>query len=363
LKIIAIHRWTAASGGMVAFLIPSPRKNKNMRLSRFAVYAALSFSAAAHAGAPNSGTVTTEPGTPPVTPSDLSAWTVSAGTATAVVSTVLPPDGSPAIEFDETSNGSVQVDAALATPLDVRSYDSFSFWAQASATHIGDYVFLIDTLGRRRWYHLVLQSVRGYQRPTYSIDAFVSQDTGFNLGAVKKIRYGQAGQASGGFLRFGPATFEHNVYNHGDASSSWYVDIGTGTLSTVADGANGTPTSLLAQIKANAVGQADIAVNLLAPQIMWDWSGKSFVSFYFKDSETALNHYFLVYDKSLHYRQWIFNNPTPNQWFRVNANLLDASYAQSGVIDLSSIVYFEVGVFGAPANASHTFQVDEVSAY
>ena len=335
-----------------------------MRIPRFAVYVAvLGLSAAARAGAPNSGTVTTEPGTPPVSPSALPAWKVSAGAATPKVSTVLPPDGSPAIELDETGNGTVQVDATLTTTLDVRSYDSFSFWAQASATHIGDYVFLIDSLGRRRWYHLVLQSVRGWQRPTYSIDAFVSQDAGFNPAAIKKIRFGQAGQATGGFLRFGPATFEHNVFNHGDASASWYVDIGTGTLTTVADGANGTPTSLQAVVKANSVGQADIAVNLVAPQIVWDWSGKSFVSFYFKDSETAPNHYFLVYDKSLHYRQWIFDNPTPNQWFRVNANLLDASYAQSGVIDLSQIIYFEVGVFGAPANATHTFQVDEVSAY
>jgi hypothetical protein len=325
--------------------------------------AVLCLSSAARAGAPNSGTVTTEPGNPPTTPSDVSSWKMSAGTATLAASAVKPPDDSPAVEVDETSNGTVQVDATLPTTLDIRTYDSFSFWAQASATHIGDYVFLIDSLGRRRWYHLVLQSPRGWQRPTYSIDSFVAQDAGFNLGAIKKIRYGQAGQASGGFLRFGPATFEHNVYNHGDAAASWYVDIGTGTLTTTPDGANGTATSLLATVKANSVGQADIAVNLLAPQISWDWSGKTFVSFYFKDAETAPNHYFLVYDKSLHYRQWIFSNPTPNQWFRVTANLSDASYAQSGVVDLSQIIYFEVGVFGAPANATHTFQVDEVSAW
>src|SRR5207248_3871092 len=101
----------------------------------------------------------------------------------------------------------------------------------------------------------------------------------------------------------------------------------------------------------------------IAPRIQWDWSGKSFASFYFKDSETTASHYFLVYDKNLNYREWVFRNTTPDQWFRVTANLADFSYAQSGPVDLAHVVYWEVGIFGGTPNATYTFQVDEVAVY
>ena len=47
---------------------------------------------------------------------------------------------------------------------------------------------------------------------------------------------------------------------------------------------------------------------------------------------------------------------------RVTANLAD-SYFDSAPVDLSHIVYFEVGVFGGNPGATYTFQVDEVAAY
>jgi hypothetical protein len=324
------------------------------------------LAAGAARAATNSGTVTTEPGSPPLTPSAVTAWRVNLGSGTIGATAVAAPDGSPAIEVTANGAGVVQVDNSLATPLDIRSYDTFAFWAQASATRTGDLAYLVDTLGRRRWYSLVLQSGRGWQRPTFWIDAFVGQDAGFNPGAIAKIRVGQAGQVVKDTLRFGPTFFEHNTVNHGDAASSWFVDIGVGNITNVADGANGTPTSIKAVVQAIR-GQADIAINLISPRITWDWSGKTFVSFYYKDNEPNMNHYFLIYDRNIVYRQWIFTNPTPGQWFRVNANLSDASYVQSGPLDLSHIVYFEVGVFGGgptvSQTATHTFQVDEVSVY
>jgi hypothetical protein len=334
-------------------------------MNRFATIALLAAASAARA-ATNSGTVTTEPGTPPVTPADVTAWRVVLGSATIGGTPVVTPDGSTAVQFTMASAGTLSVDNALAKPLDIRSYDTFAFWARASATHIGDLVYLIDTLGRRRWYSLILQAQRTWQRPTFWIDSFVGQDLNFNPAAIARIRLGQAGQAAKDTLAFGPTLFEHNVVNHGDAAASWFVDIGGpgSTITSVADGANGTPTSVKAVVTA-VNGQADIAINLISPRITWDWSGKSFVSFYYKDNEPTMNHYFLIYDKNIVYRQWIFTNPTPGQWFRVNANLSDASYVQSGPVDLSHVVYFEVGVFGGTAakTATHTFQVDEVSVY
>jgi hypothetical protein len=335
-------------------------------MNRLATVTILAMASAAQAVPTNSGTVTTEPGNPPLTPAAVTAWKVVLGAGTISPTTVTTPDGSSAIQATATAPGVLQVDNTLTTPLDVRSYDTFSFWTLASATHVGDLAYLVDTLGRRRWYSLVLLSGRGWERPTYWIDSFVGQDAGFNPGAIAKIRLGQSGQAVNDKLSFGPTLFEHNMVNHGDASSSWFVDIGGpgSTIATVTDGANGTPTSMKASVVA-VNGQSDVAINLVSPRITWDWSGKSFVSFYYKDNEPTMNHYFLVYDKNIVYRQWIFTNPTPGQWFRVTANLSDASYVQSGPVDLSHIVYFEVGVFGGTAakNATHIFQVDEVSVY
>ena len=330
---------------------------------RFLAAAICLLSLGGNAALPNSSSVTVELDAAPISPIDADAWIVLRGNSNISVASVLAPDGSFTREFTAQAPGSVMVQNTLRNPIDLRTYDSFSFWARASTTRIGDFVYLIDAAGRKRWYSLLLWSQRGWQKPSYWLDAFVGQDTGFDPSSVTRLRFAQAGQVPGDRLWFGPVIFEHGVVNHGDAASSWYNDIGSGPITTVADGAAGTPTSVQATLQANNQGQADIAINLLLPRIVWDWSGKSFVRFYFKDVETIASHYFLLYDNNLNYRQWVFNNSAPGHWIRVTANLSDARYAESAPIDLSRIVYFEVGVFGGTPSANYTFQVDEISVY
>jgi hypothetical protein len=326
-------------------------------------FAALAVSFAASAVQPNSPSITTQLDVAPVSQTNLSAWSVFAGKATLGVSRVATPDGSITFEFTATAAGTVTAQTGLHHVLDVRAFDTFSFWSAATATHIGDFVYLVDSQGRRRWYPLVLNGARGFTRPAYAIDAFTGQDPGFDLTAITFIRFSQAGQQVGDKLRFGGLVFEHNAYNHGDSASVWYNDIGTGPLTVVNDGAEGSPTSIKAVIQASANGQADIAINLLAPRITWDWSGKSFITFYYKDSNPNVSHYFLIYDSKLNYRQWTFQNVAPGSWMKITANLSGGFYAQSAPIDLSHIIYFETGVFAGTPNAQYTFQVDELSAY
>src|SRR5947207_2295834 len=319
--------------------------------------------AVATAGAlPNSNSVTTQPEARPVSRVGANHWTVAYGNAAMGLSAFTAPDSSGTMEFVAQQAGSVVAQHTLQTVVDTRPYDTFSFWAQASATHVGDFVTLVDSNGRKRWYSLLLWGPRGWQKPTYWIDSYAGQESGFDSSAVAKIRFGQAGQRPADVLRYSAVTFEHNVVSHGDALASWYPDVGSATFSIVRDGAAGSPTSVKAEVVANAHGQADVAINLLPARIVWDWSGKSFLTFYFKDSETTASHYFLIYDKTLNYRQWVFSNPVPGEWMRVTANLAD-SYFDSAPVDLSHIVYFEVGVFGGNPGATYTFQVDEVAAY
>jgi hypothetical protein len=95
--------------------------------------------------------------------------------------------------------------------------------------------------------------------------------------------------------------------------------------------------------------------------LRWDLSGKQYVSFYFKDQDASAIHYFLIYDKSRNYREWLFANPDPGNWIKVAGDLRDSSYFESAPIDLSNVEQFEVGVFGGPPLAAYTFRVDEVN--
>jgi hypothetical protein len=115
-----------------------------------------------------------------------------------------------------------------------------------------------------------------------------------------------------------------------------------------------------------AYSQVDIATKTVARGIMWNLANKTYLSFYYKDNEGAASHYCLIYDKAGYYREWVFDNSRSlGQWVRVVVHLHDTNYVESGPVDLSQIVAFEVGVFGLPVGDTsvHEFQVDEVSAH
>src|SRR5438105_545528 len=176
---------------------------------RFLAAAICLLSLGGNAALPNSSSVTVELDAAPISPIDADAWIVLRGNSNISVASVLAPDGSFTREFTAQAPGSVMVQNTLRNPIDLRTYDSFSFWARASTTRIGDFVYLIDAAGRKRWYSLLLWSQRGWQKPSYWLDAFVGQDTGFDPSSVTRLRFAQAGQVPGDRLWFGPVIFEH----------------------------------------------------------------------------------------------------------------------------------------------------------
>ncbi|PYP84295.1 MAG: hypothetical protein DMG65_22840 [Candidatus Angelobacter sp. Gp1-AA117] len=135
--------------------------------------------------------------------------------------------------------------------------------------------------------------------------------------------------------------------------------VSSGVITVSSDSVNGK--SILANVTATNEGQADIAILGAASHIYWDLSAKQYIGFDFKDKNATVIHYFLMYDKKRNYREWLFTNPDPGNWIKVSADLRDTSYYESAPIDLSNIEQFEVGVFGGPANAQYTFQIDEVT--
>ncbi len=310
----------------------------------------------------NSGTVTSySAGTTAAV--SAANWTVVSGSGNIVFPAV---DGNGAVAAQITVNNQPTsvgfiVEYRFPAAMDLRPYDTFSFSAQTSQTHISDYVYLVDAQSRMRWFNLVLRQDLGVQNPVYSINNFAGEHPGFDVSNVVAIRYGQYAMNPGDVLTFGTPTFETGVLDHCDVASNWSLDlVSAGNIVTSADSVNGGK-SILANVTATDQGQADIAILGASMGLRWDLSGKQYVSFYFKDLNTTSIHYFLMYDKNRNYREWLFANSDPGNWIKVAADLRDSAYFESAPIDLSNIEQFEVGVFGGPPNATYTFQVDEVA--
>lgn len=316
-----------------------------------------------HAQTFNSGTVTSYSAASTALPS-ASNWSIVSGAGN-ILFPATDANGNAAAQITVTTQPDTVgfiVEYRFPAAMDLRLYDTVSFSAQVSQTHIGDFMYLVDTQSRMRWFNLVLRSSAGMQRPVYSINNFVGEHSGFDVSSVKAIRYGQYALKPGDILTLGTPVFETGIVDHCDVSSSWSLDlVSSGTIGTSPDSVNGSK-SILATVAANDEGQADIAILGADMGINWDLSNKRYVSFYFKDQDTSAIHYFLIYDKNRNYREWLFANGDPGNWIKVTADLSDSGYFESAPIDLSNVQQFEVGVFGGPPRSPYTFQVDEVTA-
>ena len=309
----------------------------------------------------NSGTVTTRQTVPLSTISEAN-WSVVYGGATQTTSLTAAPTGEPVMEYEVTTPGSIRIENQFPAPADLRARDCFSMIIGESQTRIGDFTYLIDKNHRRRWFKLNVRAWYGFQQPVYFINSYLGQDAGFDLSSVVAVRFGQAGLQVGDKIWIGAVRFENDLVSHAEVAGPWIVDMGQGTISASRDAAEGT-FSIRADLTANDQGQADIALDARGVKISWNWSKKSFISFKYKNSEERPLHYFLIYDANGWYREWVFTNPHPGQWIDVTADLRDVGYTESGPVDLSKIVYFEVGVFGGTPGGSYSFNVDEVTVH
>ena len=291
-----------------------------------------------------------------------SNWSLVGGSAT--VTMAGGPNGTTVANLNVTASGPLTAAYQLPQLTDLRGYDSFDFVAQISNTRIGGLVLLVDSSRRRRWYQLILRAAGGWGQPVYSISNYVNQDPGFDLSHVAAMWFNQGGLVAGDVISIGAISFDVGLVDHADYASEWSQDLTCGgTLSTAWDAAIG-PASLLANVQACQGGQVDIAIIALGYLgITWDWSAKTYLSFYYKDTYTSVLHYFLVYDKSGYFREWLFPNNYPGQWMKVTAPLTTGYYLQSGPIDLGNIIQFEVGIFGGPPKQYYTFQINEVTLY
>jgi hypothetical protein len=326
------------------------------------LFAILFLSAPFQAQSINSGTVSSYSAAATAVPSATN-WRVISGGGDIVVPAT---DANGAVTAQITVNTQpdsvgFMVEYRFPVTMDLRAYDTVSFLAQTSQTHIGDFMYLVDTKSRMRWFNLILRSSLGIQTPVYSINNFAGEHSGFDVSSVAAIRYGQYAMSPGDVLNFGTPIFETGILDHCDVASSWFLDlVSSGNIITSPDSVNGSK-SILANLVANNEGQADIAILGTAMDIRWDLSKKQYVSFYFKDQNTTSIHYFLIYDKSRNYREWLFANSDPGNWIKVTGDLQDSAYYESGPIDLSNVEQFEVGIFGGPPQGVYTFQVDEVT--
>src|SRR5690348_5544273 len=162
------------------------------------------------------------------------------GIATSIqVSAESDTDGSTVEQFTAQGDGSLLIQHTLSGSTDLRTVDSFTFFIRSSATRVADYVFLVDSHNRRRWFPLILRSARGWQEPRYYIDAFAGQDAGFDPSSIAIIRFAQAAQRVGDVIWVSPVRFEADTFNHAEAPGAWSIDIGTGTVSASTDAVEG----------------------------------------------------------------------------------------------------------------------------
>jgi len=293
---------------------------------------------------------------------DPSKWSIIAGSAT--VSIGDGPNGTTVANLKVAAPGSLTAAYQLPQVSDLRGYDSFNFVSTISHTRIGGLVLLLDSSSHRRWYDLILQAAMGWRQPVYSINNYLGQDAGFDLSHVASIWFNQGALLAGDVISIGAISFDVGLVDHTTYASNWVQDMTCGgTLSNGPDTVVG-PVSLLANVQSCQSGQVDIAINAISYLgITWDWSEKSYISFYYKDTYTSVLHYFLIYDKDRHFREWLFPNNFPGRWMKVTAPLTSGYYLQSGILDLGNVIQFEVGIFGGPPNQNYTFQINEVTLY
>jgi len=89
-----------------------------------------------------------------------------------------------------------------------------SFTVQTSATHIADYMYLVDTQSRMRWYSLILRDSGCIQQPVYSVTNFTGEHPGFDPSSIIAIRYGQYAMNPGNMLTMCAPVFETGVIDH-----------------------------------------------------------------------------------------------------------------------------------------------------
>jgi hypothetical protein len=311
-----------------------------------------------------SGTVTAGPYVQATTGLNAGTWSFLSGYGTGSIQTdVSGPNGTTVTKLTVATTvegGTFIAKYDLPVVMDLRPYDNFNFVTMAAQTRIGGFVYLIDSSGRRRWYHYVERSWMGWQQPVYTISNYIGEDAHFDVSHIQSFYFTQSGMAAGDVISVGSISLDIGLVDHCDYSSNWSLDwVSTGSLTNSTDAVSGTG-SVLANIYAVATGQADVAILGSQSGINWDWSNKSYVTFSFKDSNTTQIHYFLIYDKNRNYREWLFTNAYPDQWITVTGDLNDTSYYQSAPVDLTNIQQFEVGIFGGSPYQNYVFQIDEV---
>ena len=275
------------------------------------------------------------------------------------------PNGITVANISVTASGAFTAAYTLPQVTDLRNYDTFNFAVNINRSRLG-LVVLVDSSSRRRWYNLDLRVRPGWKQPVYSLTNFVGQDQGFDLSQVAALWFDFNHQAlyARDQLSIGAISFDVGLVDHGDYSSNWVQDLTCGgTISTSSDTAVGL-ASLLANVQACPDGQVDIAINAIDYMALtWNWSNMSYISFYYKDNYPSMQHYFGIYDHNHNWRSWLFPNSYPGQWMKITAPLTTGYWRQSGTIDFSSIIQFEVGIFNGPPNQNYTFQIDEVALY
>jgi hypothetical protein len=312
----------------------------------------------------NSGTVTAHAATQLVSPISGGNWSILYGTGS-IQTGVAGPNGTTVTDLTvgNTDQGTFIAKSDLPQVTDLRMYDTISVVTRINLTRIGGLLYLVDTEGRRRWYSYILRSQLGWQQPTYTLSAYLGEDAGFDLSSVQSLYFSQSGMVQGDVIAIGSIAFDVGLVDHCDYASGWSVDYASsGTISTSSDAITGTG-SILADLYATSGGQADVAILGSYSDIIQDWSTKSYVSFYFKDDDPTIIHYFLIYDDNRNYREWLFSNDYAGQWIKVTGDLRDASYFQSGQVDLSKVQQFEVGIFGETPFQHSVFQIDEVAVH
>jgi hypothetical protein len=346
-------------------------RTKAVRLARFSLLGLMIlfvFSTRAFGQLPNSGQTGVDACCSPVSTTNVAQWSLLAGYANISLSAQTSPDSSPVVEVDVTQTAGISVQNQLVAPFDLRSYDSFAFWIRASATRSPNFVYLVDTNGARHWYALYLQASQGWVQQEYWITSYVNQDVGFNLSQVAAVMFNQAGELVGDKIWIGATEFEHNSVNHAEAAGNWLFDVPGDigdSIKAVTDAAVGS-FSVEATGNASSWGQMDIATSQPVTGATWNWTQKTYLTFYYKDSYSNVSHYAAIYDKNGNYREWVFQNNSPGQWIKITVALADNgyfAYASPGPPDLSNLTSFELGIFGGVGNSQYTFQVDELSAY
>jgi hypothetical protein len=309
--------------------------------------------------------VTATPVPPSIDPFIGGTWSILVGAGTVQIG-VAGPNGTTVSELTVTmpaANGNFTAQYVLPAVVDMRMFDTISFVTSAQQTRIGALFYLVDTHGRRRWFQYILRKYLGWQQPVYSLSSYVGEDSGFDISSIAALYFEQGGMVPGDVIFVGSLALDTGLVDHCDYAANWNLDlVSAGTLTTSSDAITGG-ASVLANVSTVAFGQADIAILGSWSGINWNWTGSTYVSFYFKDDNPSMFHYFLLYDSNRNYREWIFTNPTPGQWIKVTGNLTDNSYYQSGPVNLGSVQQFEVGVFGGSAFQNVAFQIDEVRVH